>query len=342
LGWVEEFGDDKIKYRFYFQLVEHCAGIFEKFEETMEYAEKMARLGEDCYIRIWGNGYERLRTYEFVARGLYEEVIDYEQQTVEAAKMEEANVADALCNSLWRLAMAYEGLGRWNESLKSCQDILALGIENSKSTRIIQGRAVLGRVYASMGEWRKVITECEAAMSMSPSDCIIPWIVPQLGEAYCRTGQVDRGMKLLEQRKSYAKRVGRGAIVECEYCLPLAEGYLAQGDIDKARENADEALQIALEQGYAFHEAKAHRILGEILASTDLKSAENHFSRSLAIMQRIKARNEEGKTELSWGRACKQHGDMEQARAHLTRAAEIFQELGTTRYLEWTREALDF
>ena len=57
-------------------------------------------------------------------------------------------------------------------------------------------------------------------------------------------------------------------------------------------------------------------------------------------MQRIKARNEEGITELSWGRACQQHGDVDQARAHLTRAAEIFEVLGTTRYLEWTREAI--
>jgi len=57
-------------------------------------------------------------------------------------------------------------------------------------------------------------------------------------------------------------------------------------------------------------------------------------------MQRIKAKNEEGKTELSWGRACKGHGDIEQARAHLTRAAEIFEALETERYLQWTREDL--
>ena len=58
-----------------------------------------------------------------------------------------------------------------------------------------------------------------------------------------------------------------------------------------------------------------------------------------AVLDR--ARNEEGKTELSWGRACQRHEDMDQAKAHLTRAAEIFDELGTTRYLEWTREQLD-
>jgi len=53
-------------------------------------------------------------------------------------------------------------------------------------------------------------------------------------------------------------------------------------------------------------------------------------------MQRIKAKNEEGVTALSWGCACKAHGDIAQARIHLTRAAEIFEALGTERYLEWT------
>lgn len=57
-------------------------------------------------------------------------------------------------------------------------------------------------------------------------------------------------------------------------------------------------------------------------------------------MRRIKAHNEEGVTELSWGRACQQYGDIEQSREHLIRAAEIFEKLGTTRYLEWTQEAL--
>jgi len=52
------------------------------------------------------------------------------------------------------------------------------------------------------------------------------------------------------------------------------------------------------------------------------------------------ASNEEGKTELSWGRALKQHGDVAHARAHLTRAAEIFEALETTRYFQWTRAAL--
>ncbi len=344
LDWLEELEDNSKKFRFYCQLGEHCLLMFEKFEEIKEYLARIKEYAEESldalFSRVWGKNYERFQIYEFFARSLYREAIAYGQQAVEAGKRGGEGSIDHICNASWLLARSYEGLGKWNESLKSCHDIITWGTDNSLSTRIIKGHAVLGRVYASMGEWEKVINECEIAMSYSPSGCAIPWIAPQLADAYCKIGQMERGIRLLEQRKTYAKRYRRGAIVECEYCLPLAENYLLKGNTDKAFLNAKEALDVALEYCYPMHEAQAHRILGEIYAPTDFQSAEEHLARSLEIMQRIKARNEEGKTELSWGRACQQHGDIDQARAHLTRAAEIFGQLGTTRYLEWTQEAL--
>jgi len=236
------------------------------------------------------------------------------------------------------LARVYRMMGRWHECLATCQMVLDTATKYSLSSRIIQGHMDFGSAYVSMGEWDKAIAECETVLSLSPSGLYMEWITIPLGEAYLKADQLSKGIALLERRKAYAKRIGRGALIECECCLALAEGYVAARNLDKARANVDEALQIALEQGYAFHEAKAYRILGEILATTDFLSAEDHFVRSLEIMQRTKARNEEGVTELSWGRACKQHGDVDQARTHLTHAAEIFEELGTTRYLEWTRE----
>ena len=239
-----------------------------------------------------------------------------------------------------KLAKTYSLMGHWDESFMMCRDVYDLSTEYSQSTAIICVHTGFGNVYLDMGEWEKTIAECEAALGMSPSNLVIPWVTTPLGEAYCKAGQLDKGIALLERWKAYAKRVGRGAVVECEYCLPLAEGYLAHREHDNAQVNANEALGIALAQGYPLYEAQAHRILGEILASTDSLQAKIHFSRSLEIMQRIKARNEEGMTELSWGRACQKHGDMDQARIHLTRAAEIFEELDTIRYLEWTREAL--
>jgi tetratricopeptide (TPR) repeat protein len=332
VGWAEAIGDREKIERFYVRLASHYWYLGE-IAASLRYINRH----ENCFdSTLW---------MKFVAASCCLLQANYEAAIVQLQTVVNSKVDEQWYQRQWSvifLASAYGLMGQWHESLKTCQMALDASIEHADSTLMMLGRAVLGQVYLSLGEWEKAIAECETALDMSPSGIAMPWVATVLGDAYCKAGQLDKGIALPERWIAYAKRVGRGPIVECGYCLPLAQGYLAQGDRDKARANVDEALEIALAKGYPLQQAQAHRILGEILAPTDFPTAEDHFSCSLEIMQRIKARNEEGVTELSWGRACQQHGDMAQARTHLTRAAEIFEALGTTRYLEWTREALNF
>jgi tetratricopeptide (TPR) repeat protein len=342
MGWVEALGDEDKITSFRMSAFKHSwfmgEGMHPELERYIEDPESIANYHYYSYFQ--STDYE---TTVALIQAILERMADRIRPIMNNLKSTaEPGFLTFMTYILYsiQLAKTHILMGHWNESLMKCQHAYDLSTEYSQSTPIICSHAGFGNVYIDMGEWEKAIAECETALGMSPSGLIIPWVIAPLGEAYCMAGQLDKGISLLERWKAYARRVGRGPIVECEYCLPLAEGYLAQGNIDKAKENADEALHIALEKGYAFHEAKAYRILGEINAPTDFPSAEFHFTHSLEIMQRIKAHNEEGKTELSWGRACKQHGDVEQARTHLTRAAVIFEELGTTRYLEWTQEVI--
>ena len=341
VGWAEELGDRASMGHFYFHLITHRAWQGERIAPAFKYLKRLADTGADDwkYVEgLYGHRGERLRSFDYLLEGKYEAAIALDVETVEAAEREDE--VHSFCNASGRLARAYRTLGRWNESFATCQAVVDFANKHNLSTRIIQGHHEYGTAYLSMGEWEKTIEACEAALSMSPSGLTIPWVVTPLGDAYCRAGQLDKGINLLESWKAYARRVGRGQFYECEYSLPLAEGYLAKGDVDKARANAGEALQIALEKAYSLHEAQAYRILGEIHAPTDFSAAEDYFTKSVEIMQRIKAKNEEGKTELSWGRVCKERRDIEQAQRHLTQAAEIFEALGTERYLEWTRQDL--
>ena len=330
LGWVEELGDkNKIEF-FYFQSASHNLFIGEIAKVERDIETHASLISETLWVTLG-----RIKCYLFKAN--YEAAIALIQQALEATREASYYPRSFLFSDL---AWAYCMTAQWSKSLATCQVLLDASTEHAESSCIIRGHSLFGKIYLSMGEWEKAIAACQTALSMSPNALLMPSVVTPLGEAYCKAGQLDKGIALLERWKAYAKRVGQGAIAECKYCLPLAEGYLAQGDVDKAGANADEALQIALAKGFPLCQAQAHHILGEILAPTDFPTAEEHFSRSLEIMQRIKARNEEGKTELNWGRACQQYGDVVQARTHLARAVEIFEALGTTRYLEWTKEAM--
>ena len=343
LEWAEELGDQKKISQFYDGLTCHScvAGDMARVEQYIKRdASLLKSIRNIHYIE------EGYRLFCYFASDDLESLVALAQPAVEY--IDKDNLPSNRSHFTARLSLlskVHSLMGQWEQALDLSQTALDLAVESSEGTlssSIIWVHTSMEVIYIGMGEWEKAIEEGEAALSMLPSSLVaIEWIIAPLGDAYCEAGQLSKGIDLLEHWQAYAKRIGEvGKIIECDHCLPLAKAYMAQGDMDRALENADRAMLIACEQGYPVREAQAHRILGEIHIPTDFPSAEDHFSHSLEIMQRIKARNEEGITELSWGRACQQYGDMDQARAHLTRAAEIFEELGTVRYLEWAREAI--
>jgi len=342
LEWVEEL-DDREKIQLYYGWAASHSSYMGDVARLEFYGQKVANMRD---LPSWLSGRDHsmiidsFHAVQYFGSEDFQAHVSLIQKVDVSTDFSKIDPQSAVFRSIVR-AKVHCLMGQWNESLKVSHAALELAAESSQGTAIIWARAGLGGVYRYMGDWKKAIDECQSALDMSPSNLLISWIITPLGEAYCKSCQLDRGLSLLEHWLAYTRRIGEVEyITECKYCLPLAEGYLAKGDIGKALENANRALEIARMRKYPVCKALAHRILGEILASTDFPLAEDHFSRSLEIMQRIKARNEEGKTELSWGRACQQHGDIEQAKAHLNRAAEIFEELGTTRYLEWTQEAI--
>jgi tetratricopeptide (TPR) repeat protein len=236
--------------------------------------------------------------------------------------------------------MALARLGRWEESLMCLQYRLDFAQVNKLSTNYIFAVWRISDIYLDMGEWEKAIDECQKLLDMSISLYIKPHVIVVLGWAYCKVGRLDEGIYMLEHWKADSRKSRRGPLLDCNYSLALADGYFMQGDIEKALSNVELALQIAVEQGYPLHEARSHRIMGEILTKTDFSMAENHLLVSVEITKRIKARNEEGITELSWGCACLKNNDIDKARKHLNKSKEIFNELKTTRYIELATEIL--
>ncbi len=243
LGWVEALGDkDKIRF-FYSQLSGHYYWMGEAEKDDLYYNKYFDTLeGEERadIERVYGPHLEHGSVapaggYSYLREGNCETAVLIEQRILEGKRDLAFGSTDssgkvlkqhAFFNACFRLTRFYRMMGQWQKGLALCQEALDLSTEYSRiSARIMQARADLGNTYLSMGEYDKVIAECEVALGMSPSGFGISMIATQLGDAYCRTGQLDKGIALLERRKEYAKRVGRGVIVECEYCLPLAEGY---------------------------------------------------------------------------------------------------------------------
>ena len=120
----------------------------------------------------------------------------------------------------------------------------------------------------------------------------------------------------------------------------LAEGYLLAGKHNKARQKAEDAVELAKRGGAMWFMGWVRRLLGEIALRTRPDEAPSHFDKAISIFQEIKAENELALAYSGMGRLHKQQGNKEEARENLTKALEIFERLGTLIEPDKVREEL--
>jgi tetratricopeptide (TPR) repeat protein len=109
----------------------------------------------------------------------------------------------------------------------------------------------------------------------------------------------------------------------------LAEGYFLAGEYDKARQTADEAVQLAERHGAKPFLGWSSRLLGEIVLATNPEEAAPHFEKAISVCREIKAENDLALAYSGMGRYHKHQGNTAQAREYLTKALQIFDRLGT-------------
>ena len=120
----------------------------------------------------------------------------------------------------------------------------------------------------------------------------------------------------------------------------LGAGYCLAGEDDKARQTLEEALKIADRCGARYYLGWAQRLLGEIARKNNPDQAVSHFEKSIAILREIKAENELALAYAGYGRLQNQQGKVGQAREYITKALEIFEQLGTLIEPDKIREEL--
>ena len=109
----------------------------------------------------------------------------------------------------------------------------------------------------------------------------------------------------------------------------LADGYFLLGDYDRARQTAEEAVELADRHGAKYILGWAVRLLGEIAMKTIPDESAHYFEKAISISQEIKAENELALAYSGMGRYYKHQGDRTHAKEYLSKALEIFEKLGT-------------
>ena len=162
------------------------------------------------------------------------------------------------------------------------------------------------------------------------------YIGAALGPAYAASGDVHRGIAVLEDTVAHDRRFG----VTPDHALivaSLGDTYVMAGRFGDVAVQAEQALPIARAGNEPGHEAYARRLLGEIVRhrpALDVKTAERHYDDALALATELGMRPLIAHCHLGLGKAYWRTDKREQAREHLSSATTMYRDMGMTDWIE--------
>ena len=167
-------------------------------------------------------------------------------------------------------------------------------------------------------------------------------IVAGLGSAYALQGRLAEGRALLEEAISESIRTGALAN-HSRWVAWLSEVCRLAGRGEEAWQHARQALDLARQQKERGNEAHALHQLGVVHAHADppdAAQAEAHYQQALALAEELGMRPLVAHCHHGLGRLYCQTGRVEQARAALTTAIDLYRAMDMTFWLPQAEAAL--
>jgi tetratricopeptide (TPR) repeat protein len=334
---ARDLGNPELLGAFYARLG-HCEYSFGNYDQSIKTFGKAAKL-----CQVAGNTEETGYIYLFCGashldRGDYDRVLALKDDIL--CTMEDQFNLLFHTYALSIASRAYACLGRWDEAVEDAEKALSIAEEFSDNSMISFVTWNLSIAHTCKGDLSRAIDCGKMSVQKASTPLDKAWGQRSLGWACCRAGELKKGMELLTTVLPIF-RAGRFISSEIPLMCFLGEGHWLSGEDEQARQSLEKGLEMAKRCGVRYYSGFAHRLLGEIVSTTNPTKAAPHFEKSIAIFQKIKAKNELALAYASYGRFYKQQGDMAQAREYLTRSLEVFERLGTLIEPDKVREELD-
>jgi predicted ATPase len=194
------------------------------------------------------------------------------------------------------------------------------------------------------GRFHDAIPRLERSLALWNTSDVAAWYqlsAGALGYAYVMTGQLTEAFPLLEQAVEHAQRVNRRN--ETRVLGYLAEAYLYAGQPGDARATATRMLDLSRERGERGAEAQAMWLLGEIHAryeSPNPGQTATYYRQALALAEELGMRPLQAHCHRGLGTLYHQTGQIEQARAELSTAIDMYRDMEMTFWLPEAEAAL--
>ena len=159
---------------------------------------------------------------------------------------------------------------------------------------------------------------------------------------YAWSGRIGEGISWLQQALTAYESAGIGLFHSLSV-VQLGEAYLLADQVEDARACADRAVRLARERGERGHEAWALRLLGDIASHhdrPDVATAEAHYGAAMALASELGMRPLAAHCHRGLGTLYAKIGRLEQARAELSTAIDLYRAMEMTFWLPQAEAAL--
>jgi class 3 adenylate cyclase/tetratricopeptide (TPR) repeat protein len=249
----------------------------------------------------------------------------------------------SVCSRVW-LVLCLTECGEFVEGMAHGKEAIQIAETVDHPFSLSMAYGYVGELHLRKGELDKAIAVLERGIELSRV-----WNFPlqvfftttRLGYAYALSGQVTTALSLLEQVVEQYASARENSFISCSAWL--SEAYLLDGRLAEARTWAGSALQVSREHKECGNQAYALRLLGAIAAhhnSSEAEHAEAHYQQALALAEELGMRPLQAHCHHGLGTLYGQIGRVEQARAELSTAIDLYRAMEMTFWLPQAEAAL--
>ncbi len=338
LGWVSVY-------------MSHYLWLTGRPTEVRTFAENALAVAEalgDFPLRVAANHYLGAACY---LAGDYQQAKDFFLRNVELLEGDRIRERCGLTGfpavmSRWLLAESLANKGEFEEGVVHAQEGIRIAEALDHAFSLILACWGLAYLHYKWGDLGPAVPLYERAFGLS-QERNVPFLAAftgwRLGHMYAVSGRLAEGLALLEQALTALESMGLVGAFHSAVVVHLGESYVLAGRLEDALAFTGRALTLARERGERGYEACALRLLGEIVTHLDppeVKKAEDHYRQALALADELGMRPLLAHCHLGLGTLYAKMGRLEQARAELSTAIELYRSMEMTFWLIRTEAAL--
>ena len=247
----------------------------------------------------------------------------------------------ALPNLLFHAARDDATTDRWAAAVVGFDEGITLARETSQTTDLAASLAGLSWVQARMGLFDECRDNCREALALAEAYHLTVatlWAQYALGDACLAEGDAAGAARQYAELQATMRSIDLHD-VDLVPGPELSEALSRLGDVEAARETADDYMAAALQKGQPWALARAHRAVAAV--TDDVAERIGLFERALELHQASPDLYEEARTRLAFGASLRRARRKVAARPELRCALEQFERLGARPWANFAATELD-